>query len=193
MKKEILERYEHTTNGEVIIDISAKRVEDLYSHFDRKSHFLKKDLNQDLVEYMIESAMEIEQEKFIIRFNLETDADGEVTSRVSNSVNRFFTYLQVHEHRKMKEMLRKSIILFVVGVVIVGISVFMNQSELMQTSIAFAVVAEGLTVAAWVSLWESLATFLIRWMPYKKKISLYERIANSKIIFSFNRHQVEIY
>jgi hypothetical protein len=93
----------------------------------------------------------------------------------------------------MKEMLRKSIILFVVGVVIVGISVFMNQSELMQTSIAFAVVAEGLTVAAWVSLWESLATFLIRWMPYKKKISLYERIANSKIIFSFNRHQVEIY
>lgn len=183
MKKEILERYEHTDSGEVIIDISTKKVEDLYSYFDKKSHFLKKDLNQDLVEYIIESASEIEQERFIIRFNFETEVDSEATSRVTNSVNKFFAYLQEHEHRKMKEMLRKSIILFVVGVVIAGTSVFMNQSEFMQKSIAFAVIAEGLTVAAWVSLWESLATFLIRWMPYKKKISIYERIGSAKIIF----------
>lgn len=186
MKKEILERYEHTPDGEIIIDISAKRAEDLYSNFDKKSHFLKKDLNQDLVEYLIDSATEIEGEEFIIRFNFEADVESEVTSRVSNSVNRFFTYLQEHEHRKMKDMLRKSIILFVVGVIIAGISVFMNQSELMEKSIAFAVVAEGLTVAAWVSLWESLATFLIRWMPYKKKILLYEHIANAKIIFGLS-------
>ncbi len=186
MKKEILERYEHTQSGEVIIDISAKKVEDLYSNFDKKSHFMKKDLNQDLVEYMIESAMEIEQEKFTIRFNFETEAQSEDTSRITNSVKGFFTYLQEHEHRKMKEMLRKSIILFTVGALIATTSVFMNQSQLMEKSIAFAVVAEGLTVAAWVSLWESLATFLIRWMPYKKKISLYEQIANAKIIFSFN-------
>ncbi|MFA7355014.1 MAG: hypothetical protein WCZ70_10385, partial [Sulfurimonadaceae bacterium] len=180
------ERYEHTDSGEVIIDISTKKVEDLYSNFDKKSHFLKKDLNQDLVEYMIDSAMEIEQERFVIRFNFEIEVDSEATSRVINSVNKFFTYLQEHEHRKMKEMLRKSLILFTVGAVIATISVFMNKSQLMQSSIAFAVIAEGLTVAAWVSLWESIATFLIRWMPYKKKISLYERIANAKIIFSFN-------
>jgi hypothetical protein len=186
MKKEILERYEHTASGEVIIDISAKRAEDLYSNFDKKSHFLKKDLNQDLVEYMIESATEIEQEKFIIRFNLESDVDSEATSRISNSVNKFFTYMQEHERRNMKEMLRKSLILFTVGAVIATISVFMNKSQLMQSNIAFAVIAEGLTVAAWVSLWESLATFLIRWTPYKNKVSLYERVANAKIIFSFN-------
>jgi hypothetical protein len=86
----------------------------------------------------------------------------------------------------MKDMLKKSISLFIVGVVIAGISAFMSQSILMEKSILFAVIAEGLTVAAWVSLWESLATFLIRWMPYKKKILLYERIANAKIVFSIN-------
>ncbi|OHD99122.1 MAG: hypothetical protein A3E21_06730 [Sulfurimonas sp. RIFCSPHIGHO2_12_FULL_36_9] len=186
MKKEILERYEHTDIGEIIIDISTKKVEDLYSNFDKKSHFLKKDLNQDLVEYIIDSANEIEQENFIIRFNFETEVDNEATASVVNSVNRFFTYLQEHEHRKMKDMLKKSISLFIVGVVIAGISAFMSQSILMEKSILFAVIAEGLTVAAWVSLWESLATFLIRWMPYKKKILLYERIANAKIVFSIN-------
>ncbi|WP_170175846.1 hypothetical protein [Sulfurimonas crateris] len=54
----------------------------------------------------------------------------------------------------------------------------------MQKSIAFAVVSEGLTVAAWVSMWEALVIFLVKWMPYKKKISLYERIANAKVVFS---------
>ena len=86
-------------------------------------------------------------------------------------------------HAKIKEMLRKSAIFFAIGAVLAGVSIFMNQSEWMEKSIAFAVVAEGLSVAAWVSLWEALATFLIRWMPYIKKILLYKNIANAKSIF----------
>jgi hypothetical protein len=61
----------------------------------------------------------------------------------------------------------------------------MNESELAKNSIIGGVIAEGLTVAAWVSLWESLATFLIKWMPYRKKINLYQKISESKVTFSF--------
>jgi len=86
----------------------------------------------------------------------------------------------------MKDMLKKSVTLLFIGAFIATISVFMHQSELMNRSIGYAVMAEGLTVAAWVSLWEALATFLIKWVPYKKKISLYKRIANAKIRFNFN-------
>lgn len=184
MKKDILERYERTGDGEIIVDISARKIEDLYNNFDKKSHFMKKDLNQDLVAYLIESVHEIDGEGFVIRFNFEMPAQEEFFQRVQNSVNRFFLYMQEHEHAKMKEMLRKSTIFFAIGAVLAGVSIFMNQSELMEKSIAFAVVAEGSTVAAWVSLWEALATFLIRWMPYKKKILLYKNIANAKIIFN---------
>ncbi len=183
MKKDILERYERTGDGEIIVDISARKIEDLYNNFDKKSHFMKKDLNQDLVAYLIESVHEIEEERFVIRFNFEMPAQEEFLERVKNSINRFFLYMQEHEHAKMKEMLRKSTIFFAIGAVLAGVSIFMNQSAWMEKSIAFAVVAEGLSVAAWVSLWEALATFLIRWMPYKKKILLYKNIANAKIIF----------
>lgn len=186
MKKEIIERYERTVAGEVIIDVSTEKIEDLYDNFDKRSHFLKKDLNQDLVEYIIESASEIENEKFIIQFNLEIDAENDSISRVKNSINKFFIYLQEVESRNIKEMMRTSIIFLVIGLVIATISVLMNQSQLVKTSIATAVIAEGLTVAAWVSLWESLATFLIKWMPHKKKILLYKRIADAIIIFKFN-------
>ncbi len=186
MKKEILERYERSEVGEIIIDISAKTPEDLYSNFDKKSHFLKKDLNQDLVEYMIESAMEIEGEDFIIRFNFESKDESDSISRVTNSINKFFSYMQEHEHRNMKDMRKKSSTLFFIGALIAATSVFINQSEWIEKSIILGVIAEGLTVAAWVSLWEALATFLVKWMPYKKKILFYERIANAKIVFNFN-------
>ena len=184
MKKEILERYERMQSGEIIIDISAQKIEDLYEDFDKKSHFLKKDLNQDLVEYIIDSVNEIEKENFVIRFNLEKKAQSDSISRINNSVNKFFMYMRELESRKMKDMVRTSIILLLIGLLIAALSLVLNQGEMVDKSIVAGVVAEGLTVAAWVSLWEALATFLIKWMPHKKKISLYERIANSKIFFS---------
>ena len=182
--REILERYERAGSGEVIIDISTHKVEDLFSKFDKKSHFLKKDLNQDLVDYIIECAREIGEERFLIRFNFESKIEDESVSRLQNSVKLFFAYLQEHEHRKMNEMFKKSAMLLFVGAVIAALSIGMSQSEFMQKNIAFAVVSEGLTVAAWVSLWEALAIFLVKWMPYKKKVSLYKRIADAKIVFS---------
>lgn len=189
MKKNILERYERTSDGEIIVDISAAKIEDLYDDFDKKSHFLKKDLNQDLVEYMIESVSEIEKEKFIIQFNLETSSDDEAISRVKNSVHTFFIYMQELEARQIKNMIRTSMILLVIGLVLATVSVLLSQSQFMQDSIIVSVIAEGLTVAAWVSLWEALATFLIKWMPHKRKIQLYARIANASIRFNFQKKE----
>lgn len=187
MRKKIVERYELTKDGEIIIDVSAQSIEDLYDEFDKRAHFLKKDLNHHLVEYLIESVFEIEKESFVIQFNFESPSPFDSASRLKNSVYNFFIYLQELESRKMKEMIRASSIFLIIGLVIATISVLMNQSDIIKTNIAFAVVAEGLTVAAWVSLWESLATFLIKWMPYKKKIALFGKIANAKIEFNFQK------
>ncbi|NCO02022.1 MAG: hypothetical protein GW906_09350 [Epsilonproteobacteria bacterium] len=186
MKRKIIERYERTAENEVIIAISATKIEDLYDDFDKKSTFLKKDLNHDLVEYIIESVKEIEQEKFIIEFNLEVMASDASISRVKNSVNSFFIYMQELEARKMSDMIRTSLILLLIGVVLATLSVIINKNLAEDTSVVTAVVAEGLTVAAWVSLWEALATFLIKWMPYKKTISLFKRIATSTIRVEFS-------
>jgi len=143
-------------------------------------------LNHDLVEYIIESVKEIEQEKFIIEFNLEVMASDASISRVKNSVNSFFIYMQELEARKMSDMIRTSLILLLIGVVLATLSVIINKNLAEDTSVVTAVVAEGLTVAAWVSLWEALATFLIKWMPYKKTISLFMRIATSTIRVEFS-------
>jgi len=52
MKKSIISRYERTENKEVIIDVSIRAVEDLYNNFDRTAPYLKKDLEQEFVDYV---------------------------------------------------------------------------------------------------------------------------------------------
>ena len=59
MKQNILNRYDTSDDGTVIIKISTKKVEDLYDDFDKQSSFLKKDLDEALVEYIIDCVNEI--------------------------------------------------------------------------------------------------------------------------------------
>lgn len=181
MKKHILERYERGHDGRLVIDIAANRIEDLYNDFDKRASFSKKDLEEDLVEYIIESVGEIGEEPFLLNISLTETPGSDLVAKVQSSVKNYFFYLKELEIRKMEKMRRTSLILFVIGIVILSLSILVNQKNERWESVVGDIFAEGLTVAAWVSLWESLATFLIQWAPHKRKIELYERISRSEV------------
>ena len=67
MKNSITNRYDKNSNNELVINISAAKVEDLFEDYDKKSTFIKKDLKESLEKYLIQSVEEIqarlEQEK----------------------------------------------------------------------------------------------------------------------------------
>ena len=179
MKKKIIERYDRDKNGSIIIKISAKHMEDLYDHFDKSSSFVKKDLNSELVNYMIESVSEIGSEKFIIKFYLENRADDISQEKIRESIHNFFEYLEELERKKMNQQIKNSIIFTLLGFLFVGISIFMDRNEGMVSK----VLAEGVMVAGWVSLWEAVATFLIKWFPHSKKFKIFKRVSLSHVEF----------
>jgi hypothetical protein len=183
MEKDILERYARSSDGGVIIDIAANRIEDLYNDYDKAAPYLKKDLEQDLVDYLVDSVREVGKEKFAIRFSIAGTIDQAPMSRVKMSVQKYFFYLKELELRELKRMFRTSLILFVIGIAIFTLSVLVNRVFEADETVVREVFAEGLTVAAWVSLWESLATFLINWAPHRRRIRLYERIAEATVLF----------
>ncbi len=183
-RRKILERYERTSEGTLIIDISAQKVEDLYNNFDKRSNFLKKDLDEELSEYLGESAREIGDEHFLIRITLEKILDVTGQERVRSSFKNYFYYMGEAQKRKMAAMARTSMILLAIGAVILTLSILLNQQNEQWQSVVGSVFAEGLTVAAWVSLWEALATYLIEWIPHKKKIRLFHRLAESELRFA---------
>lgn len=182
-KKKILERYSRTPDNRLIINIAAGRVENLYNNFDRHTPYVKKELDQDLVDYMIDCASEIEDENFVIQIHLENSLGSELVSRVEASISNYFIYLRELEYRELARMTRTSLILFTIGVVILIISVWMNQVVKPLGDVVAHVFAEGFNVAAWVSLWNAIATFIINWSPHRRKIKVYDRISRAPVQF----------
>ena len=72
--------------------------------------------------------------------------------------------------RKLAAMMRTSLLLFCVGVAILFFSVWSHQQHVFGDTVVANVFAEGLTVAAWVALWNALATFLINWAPQRRQM-----------------------
>lgn len=181
MAHAVLSRYEHGEDGSVIIDVAASRVEDLYNNFDRNAPYIRRDLDQDLVDYLIGCAREIGKNPFLIRFSLVQGPDEDSLARVRRSVKGYFDYRAEIEAQQVTQMLRKAAVLFLVGLGILFLSVSVNQWLGAQRSVVANVFAEGLTVAAWVSLWEALATILVEWFPHRRAIDLYRRLANAPL------------
>ena len=135
------------------------------------------------MEYIIDSVSEIGKEDFVIQFRFATPANTNLTSRIKTSIHNYFLYLTELEFRELARMTRSSIILFFIGAVILPLSVWINQEITSHESVLTHVFTEGLNVAAWVSLWNAIATFLINWAPHRQQIKLYQRISKATILF----------
>lgn len=183
MNNSILDRYSRLDDKRIIIDVTANRVEDLYNNFDQNAPYIKKDLNTALAEYLVESVSEIGKVPFVISFRFQSPADPGLYQRVKDSVSQYFIYMQQLQKHKLTRMLRTSFIYLLAGLVILVLSFIFNR-RLPDTDSVFAhILAEGLIIAAWVSLWEALANLLIHWTPLKRPLDIYRRIASAEVIF----------
>lgn len=178
-----MSRYERDAEGNIVLDVTATRVEDLYNNFDKSAPYIRRDLDQDLADYLIGCARELNRVPFSIRFTLAHPPDEPRLSRVRRSLNTYFLYLAETEIQKILQMFRRSAILFAIGLGILSTSVWVNRLLGVERSVTANVFAQGLTVAAWVSLWEALAIFLIEWFPHRKNVVLYRRLAHARLVF----------
>ncbi|WP_368029937.1 hypothetical protein [Arcobacter sp. s6] len=179
MKKNILDRYDKTIENEIIIKIFTNRFENLYDNFDMSSSFLKKDLSQQLVDYVIESVSEISNEKFIIKFYFKEKIEQENIIHLKKSFESYFNYLEELEKNKMREQVKNSFIFMLIGIFFITLSILLEVNQ----QLTYRIISEGLMIAGWVSMWEAMATILIKWLPLSKKLKLFKRIVNSKIEF----------
>jgi len=181
MKKRIISRYEHTDDGRLIIDVATPRIQELYNNFDKTAPFLKRDLDEDLVDYLTSCAKEIGTLRFIIRIAPEQPPSEKIVDRIKNSMRNYFLYVTELEKRKMASMLRTSLRLFAMGIAILVAAIWVNRLVGDNPRVIVQVFAEGLTVAALVALWEAVATFLVEWAPEKRNIRIYQRLAAAPV------------
>lgn len=184
MIKTILERYPRMPDGRYVIDINSGKPSDLYNDFDKFAPYVRKELDQDLVDYITECARELAGVDFFIQFRLLEPADENLQARIAKSINNYFMYLRTIEIDELWRTMRTSLIFLFIGIGLLSLSVWVNSGITPTSSVMSKVFAEGLTVAAWVSMWEALATFLVNWTPISRRIGLFKRIANTPVQFA---------
>jgi len=184
MPQSILERYARSEDGKVIIDVNAEKVEYLYDDFDKYSPYHKKDLDQGLADYLVNSAIEIGKEDFIIKFRIEGGVDEGLKKRISSSVSGYFNYLSELEKRELAKVFKSSSVLLMAGLVILTLSVKFNMGLGDGEGVLRTVVGEGLTIVAWIAMWESIALLLLNWIPIKKNIKVYDDLSGADIVFA---------
>lgn len=166
-----------------MIDVTALRVEDLYSNFDRSAPYIRRDLDQNLVDYLIECAEEIGRNPFVIRFSLEQPAEADQLARVKRSISGYFEYMAEVERARVRRMARTSLLLMIMGFSIFALAIWIGGLFGEARSVAEDVIAEGLTVAAWVALWEALAKFMVEWPGIRASIRCFRRLAAAPLVF----------
>ena len=183
MKQDIFSRYESHSSRRLAIDVSVGRIGELFEDFDSAASYVKKDLDQDFVDYLIESVQEIGGYDFVIRINLPGLVQEKYRKRVRKSIKSYFRYLELLERRKLRKMLWRSVLLFSLGMLLLILSMTLKGSMEHLSGMMQELMIEGLTVAAWVSLWSAFGGLIFELANIITDIRIYRRIAGREVVF----------
>lgn len=178
-----LSRYERDAAGRVIVDIAMARVEDLFHDFDRMAPYPKKDLDDDFADYIVECVRELGKRDFIVRIRLPKVPDEPIQRRLRGSIDAYFLYRAAASRRELRTALRTSGAVFMAGMLVLALSLLAHRYALTEPSLWPRLLAEGLTVAAWVALWQVLASLLTKVPSTLRDIRRYERISAAPVEF----------
>jgi len=186
LKLDILSRYESHSSRRLAIDVSVGKIEELYEDFDSAASYVKKDLDQDFVDYLIDSVREIRSKDFVIRINLPGHVQDKHRERLQRSIKNYFRYLEFLEQRKLRKILWRSFLLFCLGMFLLIISITLKGNMSHLSGMMQELTIEGLTVAAWVSLWSSFAIIIFELANIIGNIRLFRCIADREVVFKTN-------
>ena len=181
MNKPIYDRYEKADDGRLIIDVTVDRIEDLFNRFDRSAKYIKKDLDEEFAAYLVESVREVRKADFLIKVVVKNPVPEENKDRIRKSISNYFHYLLSVRDAESRKMFSRSVGYLFLGFVLIFTSLFLNAKTSAYPRLALRVFIEGITIAAWVSMWEAVANMIIEWRPNWIKRRVYRRIINSPV------------
>ena len=183
MRPSITDRYEKNADGITILDVTINKIEELYDRFDIVASYKKKDLNEEFTEYLLECANELKKEPFLLRINLLEANNEAKNKRLKSSIRHYFTYLRELELREIQKHLTRAAYSLSFGIIMVFLSFYLDSHYKTAHSIITDISIEGITIVAWVSVWEASTNLIFKWGPHYKKRKLYGKIANSEVQF----------
>lgn len=193
MTKELIKnRYEFTSDGNAIIDISVESISALFNSFDKKATFTKRELDQDFADYVVDCVKELGNQGFIIRVTIDKEYNMLQESILRKAVTNHFNFLYQIERRKLHMEAWKCFIFSIVGMSLMTAISFYTLPDTANVELWKKVAYEGVTIASWVALWEATTAVIFGWHPFYAISHLYSRILKTQLIVLNNVRRIEL-
>ena len=171
-------------NGFNCIDLTARDFRQLYDSRD-PSPFHERDLDEDLVHYLVMSCEEIKHEE-PLKIVVNSPQLLSETEQLNDFILAFHQYFE-HElwatKNELHNLFRQGRVSLLFGLLFLMICVFGAIRFVGDVNVFNRVIHEGLIIMGWVALWKPINIFLYEWWPYRRKMRVYKRLSEVKIEF----------
>lgn len=167
-----------------IIDIRIQEYGDLFNDLD-PSPLRRRDLDQDFITYLEESSADIPL-KHSLDLQIScpfAEKEEEKEIRIIQGVKSYYQMLYQNIQRKIIQLIKNSLIYFMVGVIFLFLSLYFSKS--LSPTYIHKLVAEGMIIGGWVFLWESLALAVFKSSSLRRERRRIQRIIDSRISFIY--------
>jgi hypothetical protein len=166
------------------IAVRARAIGQLFNSLD-PSPFREKDLDAGVEEFLVGWVRELPHgTPFTIVVHLPPEeATKPEARRIGEAFSHYFTYRAQIAERELRELFRVGRRFLGIGLVVLAACLVASQTlaKLLPNAVAARVVEESLIIVGWVANWRPIEIYLYDWLPIRRRIRLFERIAAAKV------------
>jgi hypothetical protein len=167
-----------------IVAIRARTVVSLFNSFD-PSPFREKDIDAEVETFLVGWVRELPPAApFTIAVHLPPEeAARPEAAGIGEAFAHYFNYRADAAMQELRELFRVGRRSLAIGITVLIVCLVASQvlSALVANPMAARVVEESLIIVGWVANWRPIEIWLYDWLPIRRRIKLYRRIAAAKV------------
>ncbi|MFA9378313.1 MAG: hypothetical protein ACERKZ_16450 [Lachnotalea sp.] len=171
--------------GAYYIDIQLENYRDAYSDWDY-SALNNRDLNDDLMKYLLECIYELtSKNKIIIVFHiLYQIRDNTRENRTREGISNYFNY-KIRQIRNQRfRLIRDTFYFLLIGTLFLFVGTIMSHFS--NETIVTNLISEGFFIGGWVMIWEMFTTWFFNIKELSNVIKNYVRLKDVPIMFKYS-------
>ncbi|MFA9378750.1 MAG: hypothetical protein ACERKZ_18700 [Lachnotalea sp.] len=167
------------------IDIQLENYRDAYSDWDY-SALNNRDLNDDLMKYLLECIYELKtKNKIIIAFHiLHQIRDDSRENRTKEGIYNYFNYKIRQIKNQRLRLIRDTFYFLLIGTIFLLLGTFI--SHFTGEAIIINLISEGFLIGGWVMIWEMFSIWFFNIKELSSIIKIYVHLMKVPIIFKYS-------
>lgn len=160
-------------------------ISDIHQLFDRRdpSPFREKDLDEDLVKYLILSWEELpDDEEFQLVINMPKESTSPFSEEdLELAIHNFFLFESESNDNDLEFLFKQGRIALAMATVFLAMCTFLSSWIPAHQNLIFDTLKEGLHIIGWVALWRPLNIFLYDWLPFIERRKMFKKLSTIDI------------